>query len=126
MANAVTTEIAKKKILLARAGVYPLSKIAKMAFGTGGVDGAGNVLEIGEGQQGLNAEIFRKDVDGYEIINDTKVQYRCTLTEEELAGEQLSELALVDSDGDFVAIKNFTAKGKDIDWKMTIKINDTM
>lgn len=126
MANAVTTEVAKKKILLARAGVQLLPKIAKMAFGTGGVDADGSVLEVGEKQQELNAEALRKEIDGYEIISDTKIQYKCTLKEEELVGQQLSELALVDADGDLVAIKNFAVKEKDGDWKMVFKISDTM
>lgn len=126
MANAVTTEAAKRKILLARAGAQLLPKITKMAFGTGGVDAEGSVLEVGQEQQELNAEVLRKEIDGYEIMGDTKIQYQCTLKEEELVGQQLSELALVDADGDLVAIKNFTIKKKDDDWKMVFKISDTM
>lgn len=126
MANAITTEVAKKKMLLARAGAQLLPKITNMAFGTGGVDAEGSVLEVGEKQQELNAEVLRKEIDGYEIISDTKIQYKCTLEEGELVGQQLSELALVDADGDLVAIKNFAVKEKDSDWKMVFKISDTM
>lgn len=126
MANAVTTEVAKKKMLLARAGAQLLPKITNMAFGTGGVDAEGSVLEVGEKQQELNVEVLRKEIDEYEIISDTKIQYQCTLEEEELVGQQLSELALVDADGDLVAIKNFAVKEKDGDWKMVFKISDTM
>ncbi len=126
MANAITTEVAKKKMLLARAGAQLLPKITNMAFGTGGVDAEGSVLEVGEKQQELNVEVLRKEIDEYEIISDTKIQYQCTLEEEELVGQQLSELALVDADGDLVAIKNFAVKEKDGDWKMVFKISDTM
>ena len=126
MANAITTEVAKKKMLLARAGAQLLPKITNMAFGTGGVDAEGSVLEVGEKQQELNVEVLRKEIDEYEIISDTKIQYQCTLEEEELVGQQLSELALVDADGDLVAIKNFAVKEKDRDWKMVFKISDTM
>ena len=126
MANAITTEVAKKKMLLARAGAQLLPKITNMAFGTGGVDAEGSVLEVGEKQQELNVEVLRKEIDEYEIISDAKIQYQCTLEEEELVGQQLSELALVDADGDLVAIKNFAVKEKDGDWKMVFKISDTM
>ena len=71
-------------------------------------------------------EVLRKEIDEYEIISDTKIIYQCTLEEEELVGQQLSELAMVDADGDLVAIKNFAVKEKDGDWKMVFKISDTM
>lgn len=124
--NAVTTMTAKRKMLLARAGVQQLPKITQMVFGVGGVNEGDGVIKPEENQNRLNAEIYRKDIDGYEIISDTQVQYRCTLGESELAGEKISEIALADEDGDLVAIKNFMEKGKDADWELTFKINDTM
>ncbi len=45
MAAAVTTLMAKKKMLLARAGAAALPPIQKMAFGNGGVDADGTVIE---------------------------------------------------------------------------------
>ena len=63
MANAITTEVAKKKMLLARAGAHLLPKITNMAFGTGGVDAEGSVLEVGEKQQALNVDVLRKEID---------------------------------------------------------------
>ncbi len=41
-------------------------------------------------------------------------------------GENISELALVDSEGDIVTIKNFRIKQKDGDFSFTFKVNDTM
>ena len=120
----LTTITAKKKILLARAGKQPLPQITQMVFGNGGVNAEGKILKLKEGQESLNGEIYRKDLDKYEIVSDTKITYYCTLLENELAGEEISELTLADSDGDLVAIKNFAAKGKDSDWKMTFKISD--
>ena len=43
-----------------------------------------------------------------------------------LIDKDISEIALADADGDLVTIKNFKAKGKDSDFQMIFKINDTM
>lgn len=59
-------------------------------------------------------------------MNDTQVRYYCKLTESELAGYKISELALVDSEGDIVSIKNFREKEKDGDFSFTFMVNDTM
>ncbi len=124
--NAITTDSAKKKMLFARAGKQTLPSITAMVFGSGGVDADGNVIEPKAGQEQLTQEIYRKDIDKVEVVSDTQVRYYCTLEENELAGEEISEIALADSDGDLVAIKNFMAKGKDGDFKMVFKVNDTM
>lgn len=124
--KAVTTKAAKRKMLLARAGRQSLPRITKMAFGNGGVNDAGEVKEIDEESENLANEILRKDIDRNEIISDTQIKYFCTLAENELVGEELSEIALVDSDGDLVAIKNFMKKGKDEDWEMEFAVTDTM
>ena len=109
-----------------RAGKLTLPPITQMAFGSGGVNAAGEVLELEAGQQNLKNELCRKDIDSIEVVNDTKIRYTCTLNEDELAGEEISEMALVDADGDVLTIKNFKAKGKDSDFTFTFKINDTM
>ena len=124
--NAITTITAKRKMLLARAGAQTLPTIASMAFGNAGADETGEVIELFETQTALNNEIYRKEIDGYEIVNDIQIKYICTLTPEELAGQNISELALVDTDGDLLAIKNFKAVGKDGEFEMTFKVNDTM
>ncbi len=124
--KAITTTIAKKKMLLARAGQQELPAITQMVFGSGGVNLAGEVLEPSEGQQELSEEIYRKDIEKVEIVSDTQIRYYCTLNEKELIDKDISEIALADADGDLVTIKNFKAKGKDSDFQMTFKINDTM
>lgn len=124
--KAITTTIAKKKMLLARAGQQELPAITQMVFGSGGVNLAGEVLEPSEGRQELSEEIYRKDIEKVEIVSDTQIRYYCTLNENELIDKDISEIALADADGDLVTIKNFKAKGKDSDFQMTFKINDTM
>lgn len=124
--KAITTILAKKKMLLARAGKLELPPIKQMVFGSGGVNAAGEVLEVEAGQQELNNELYRKDISNIEIISDTQVKYSCLLDEDELADEDISELALADADGDLVTIKNCKSKSKDSDFAFTFKINDTM
>lgn len=124
--KAITTTIAKKKMLLARAGQQELPAITQMVFGSGGVNLAGEVLEPSEGQQELSEEIYRKDIEKVEIVSDTQIRYYCTLNENELIDKDISEIALADADGDLVTIKNFKAKGKDSYFQMIFKINDTM
>lgn len=108
----------------ARAGAITLPKIVGMAFGSGGVDGYGNVIAPTAEQAALKNELFRKEIDGYSFVNDTTCRYQCTLSESELAGEYISEVGLYDAAGDIVCIKNFTAKGKDSDIEMTYTVDD--
>lgn len=124
--EAITTIKAKRKMLLARAGIQDLPPISQMVFGTGGVDEYGDILEIKEDQEDLRKEIYRKDIEKTEIISDTEIQYACTLEEGELTGAEINEIALADIEGDLLTIKNFKTKGKDIDFSITFKINDKM
>ena len=52
------------------------------------------------------------------------IWYTCTLTEPELAGEDISEVGLYDENGDIACIKNFKTKGKDGDMEMTFTLDD--
>lgn len=124
MAEAVVTLTAKNKLMRARAGEINLPKIVGMAFGSGGVDASSSVLVPGPEQTSLNNELLRKEIDKYTIISNSKCRYECTLTNDELNREYISEVALYDADGDLVAIKNFLPKGKDENLEMTIQIDD--
>ena len=53
-----------------------------------------------------------------------RIRYECTLENDELVGQYISELALYDEDGDLVAIKNFLRKGKDSDLEMVFQMDD--
>ena len=123
--NVVITKAARQKLVHARAGAIELPKIVGMAFGNGGVDADGNIIAPGEGQNILVNELYRKPVDGYSFPDDTTCRYECTLTEQELAGEEISEIGLYDEDGDILCIKTFTSKGKDSDLEMSFTLDDT-
>ena len=111
--NVVVTKKARENLVKARAGAITLPKIIGMAFGEGGVSSSGTVIAPTESQSKLNKELFRKAIDGYTFPNDTTCRYECTLAESELAGKEISEIGLYDTNGDIVCIKTFTRKGKD-------------
>lgn len=123
--DAVVTKKARNKMLKARAGDLVLPKITGMAFGDGGIDGDGSIIVPSVEQTELHNELLRKEVSDHEYLNDTVCRYSCTLEASELAGKSISELALYDADGDLIAIKNFSGKGKDDDLEMTFNIDDT-
>ncbi len=122
--NVIITKKSREKLVKARAGAIQLPNIVGMVFGNGGVDASGNVIPPTESQSGLTNEIFRKELDGYSFPADTTCRYECTLTESELAGEEISEIGLYDSEGDVVCIKTFKRKGKDDDVEQTYTLDD--
>lgn len=122
--NVIITKKARENMVKARAGALALPKITGMAFGNGGVDADGVVIKPSEDQETLASELFRKEINGYEFVNDTTCRYGCTLAEPELAGEDISEIGMYDENGDIVCIKNFKAKGKDGDMEMTFTLDD--
>ena len=105
MAGTTVTTLAKKKMVKARAGISSLPKIVGMAFGDGGVDSGGTVKPHSADQNTLHHELLRKNVDGYEVLSDTKIRY--------------------DADGDMVAMKAFLKKGKDADMECVFECDDT-
>lgn len=125
--NVVITTIAREKLVKARAGDITLPAIVGMAFGDGGVDSSGNVITLATTQAELVNELLRKTLDtedGHTYPSSMTCRYKCTLTESELAGTEISEIGLYDSDGDIVAIKNFARKGKDDDIEMSFTVDD--
>ncbi len=122
--NVIITKKARENMVKARAGALDLPKIAGMAFGNGGVDADGSVITPQGDQAELVNELYRKEINGFEFTEDTTCRYECTLTEPELAGEDISEIGMYDENGDIVCIKNFKAKGKDGDMEMTFTLDD--
>ena len=124
--NALITKIARKKLVMARAGAITLPPITGMAFGDGGADADGTAIAPEEGQAALTNELIRKEISGYEILEDAVAtcRYTATLTEGECVGKDISELGLYDAEGDLVCIKTFSPKGKDADLEMTFTLDD--
>lgn len=58
-----------------------------------------------------------------EEAREESYEYTIKLEEDELVGVFISEMALIDEDGDVVAFSNFLAKGKD-ETEVTFTIED--
>lgn len=122
--NVIITQKSREKMVKARAGAIVLPRIVGMAFGSGGCNSDREVITPEEDQETLRNELYRKEIDRFEFVGLTTCRYECTLEEQELSGTYISEVGLYDEEGDIVAIKNFTPKGKDDDLEMTFQVDD--
>lgn len=123
MAFSVSTNIGREKLAKARAGDLVLPAITHMAFGNGGADANGNLIAP-DSSNSLNNELLRKLVDSHSYPIPTTCRYICKLATNELVGQIISELALVDANGDIVVKKNIANKEKQADIEMIFEIDD--
>lgn len=110
------------KITCGEAETIP--KITHIAFGDGGLDEEGQPLDPKEDQQALHHEVARYEIQPVEHPAETTNRYVVTVPEADLNGVMLSEMALVDGEGSFAAVKNFLSKGKDEDVRFTFEFDD--
>lgn len=123
-ANAIITVTARQEMARARAGLGSLPTIVGMAFGDGGVDGQGDPIAPAANATALNNELLRKPLTAVTPLSATTIQYACRLGTSELAGTDISEIALYDSNGDLACIKTFPVKRKDSTEALTFTIDD--
>lgn len=126
MAKGMATVIGRRKICRAHAGDQTLPEIAYMAFGNGGVDSSGEVIEATGEETALRKELLRKKIEGHWYVNEdeTTCRYRVRLTKSELVNQSISEQGLYDSDGDLVGYKTFLPKGKDGDMEFIFDMDE--
>lgn len=125
MSQSVVTNTAKAKMVKVRAGMIDnLPKIVGIAFGDGAKTGTAYRTPLPT-DTSLQNELLRQEVDSAVLQDDgISVLYTCVLAKGTLAGKSINELALYDNDGDLVAIKSFTDKGKDSDMEMGFSVLD--
>ena len=124
-ANSVITRARRVNLANITSGaVENIPKITHIAFGDQGVDEKGQPLQPTEDQQALHHEVGRYEIDGVTNPVETTNRYTVTVPESDLVGLSLSEMALIDADGVFAAVKNFLPKGKDGDVKFTFEFDD--
>ena len=120
----IITLISRKKMVQARKGEIALPVIAGIAIGDGAIDADGNLLHPSEGDNSLRNELLRREYSRCERVSDTCFRYRMELAADELAGKEINEAALYDTEGDLLAIRVFTAKAKDADMEMAFEYED--
>ena len=125
-ANSVTTVIGRKKLCKAHAGLISLPKISKMVWGDGGVDDEGTVKTPTGAETTLYNKLLEKDIANVILIgeDETTARYTGILEKAELEDKQISEVGLVDTEGDLIMIRTFLPKGKDGDIKMSFDIDE--
>ena len=126
MAQAVITNIGKKKLCKAHAGDIELPPITKMAWGDGGLEESGTPKETTGQETALYNQLLEKDIEyhAYHDEGETSCRYVGKIEKSALVGKNISEIGLVDADGDLVAYKTFLAKGKDEDIPMTFNMDE--
>lgn len=121
--KSVITKIRRKKMAEASYTTGTVAKITHIALGSGGVNGDGTVIVPLAENVALKKEVVRKPYTSSTKTSDTSYEYTIKLEEDELVGTFISEMALIDEDGDVVAFSNFLAKGKD-ETEVTFTIED--
>lgn len=117
------TNIRRAKMAEASHTTGTLSKVKWIALGDGGVNGQGTVIDPLPANTALAHELIRKEYTSSQKISNTCYAYTIKLNEDELVGDFISEMALIDAAGDVVAFSNFLAKGKD-ETEVTFTIED--
>ena len=107
--KSIITALRRKKMAEATNSTGRIAKAKWIALGSGGVDSQGEVIAPSESDNRLTAEVITKS----KKTSDTSYEYSIELSESELVGTYISELALIDEDGDVIAFSNFLSKGKD-------------
>lgn len=121
--KSVITKIRRKKMAKASHTTGSIAKITHIALGSGGVNADGTVIVPLAENVALKSEVVRKPYTSSTKTSDTSYEYTIKLEENELVGTFISEMALIDEDGDVVAFSNFLAKGKD-ETEVTFTIED--
>ena len=68
--------------------------------------------------------LARYEVESVTYPDETTARYTVTIPKDSLVGKEINEAALVDSDGDLVAIKNMYSKKKDEGVSFTFEFDD--
>lgn len=122
--KSIVTKKRREKMASATHSTGMIAKAKWIALGSGGIDSDNNIITpLAENVQ-LNNEVIRKEYVSSKKTSDTSYEYTIKLEEEELVGIFISELALIDEDGDVIAFSNFLPKGKD-EIETTFTIEDS-
>lgn len=115
MASTVVTNAYRTRLADFHAGVSPLAPFGYMAFGDGGHRPDGTPKAPDPDAIALGHEMLRKPLTSITRPSLYTVECEGRIEPGELTGEKVSEAALLDADGQVVAIKTFAPKTRDAD-----------
>ncbi|MBM0064920.1 phage tail-collar fiber domain-containing protein [Alkalicoccobacillus gibsonii] len=119
-----TTIYAREQMAKARASGSRITKNTHIALGEGGTDSAGNPIVPTGNEQSLKNQLIRKPIEKSTFIAPATMRYEITLSESELVGRNINEMALVDEAGKLTAIRTMYSKRKDGDMEFGFEIDD--
>lgn len=122
--KSVITILRRKKMAEATNSTGKLAKAKWIALGSGGVDSQGDVILPIESANKLVKEVIKKEITKSVKTSETSYEYSIELSADEVVGSFISELALIDEEGDVIAFSNFLSKGKD-NIETTFSIEDS-
>lgn len=126
--SATKTHTVTRRINLAKitsGAVTSIPKITHMAFGDGGYDtNTGQVITPDGNSTILNHEVGRYAIESVTYPIPTTVRYVVTIPENELVGIAISEIGLLDENGDLCAIQNTLPKYKDNGILFVVTVDD--
>ena len=110
----ITTAGAREKIAMARELGGMIPKISHIAVGNGGLRIDGTPKAFNPDRNGLYGEIKQFDALWISRTNN-KNTYKLVIEQADnsIDGNPISEIGLIDTDGDLVAAQTFLAKTKD-------------
>lgn len=104
--------------------VSTIPPITKIAVGSGGIDETGEPKETSETQTTLFEEIARFDIEEVVYPIETTARYTIIIGETQLIGASISEIGLLNADGELCAIKTMYEKKKDDLVQFTFEFDD--
>lgn len=122
MANTVLLDQFRKKLAAHMAGKSTLKPLGKMKFGSGGhTELDHQPTTVDPSVTSLEHELLEKEIT--ENLSHNDADYSCsgwgTVELEELIDNDISEVALCDTNGDLLAIEHIRPKHKESDEKYT-------
>ena len=122
-ASAVLLDSFRKRLAAHMAGKGTLAPLGMMAFGDGGHNPDDlTAMPPSSSQTALNHEVMRKPLTSITQETEFSVTGRGTIESNEMQGVHLSEAALLDTEGNLIAIKNFAPKVKELDERYQVAI----
>lgn len=112
--NSTKTKIGREKAAQAISNKNTNAEIVYMAFGSGGTDSNGAPKNLTGEETGLFNQVVVKPVEvAYPTSTTARFSGVINSDVDGLVGTKINEVGLIDSDGDFIAIKTFTDKELD-------------
>jgi len=122
MSEATVLNSFRRRVAAHLADGTTLKALAYMAFGDGGHAPDLTPLPPDPDATELGHELLRKPLGALTHPDSYSTKGTCLIETSELVGKAVSEAALVDADGNLVAVKNFSPKVKDADERYEINL----